>query len=56
MQGRISIDQAIRIIDGREFVKHAGPQIHMTDEDNWQVFDISDSLAQPSFLPTFVWP
>ncbi len=56
MQGRISIDQAVRILEGREFIKHVGPQIHMIDQNNWQVFDISDSLAPPSFLPTFVWP
>jgi len=56
MQGRISIDQAVRILEGRDIVKHAGPQIQMIDQDNWQQIDISDSLAPPSFLPTFVWP
>ena len=56
MQGRISIDQAVRILEGRSLVKHAGPQIQMIDQDNWQQIDISDSLAPPSFLPTFVWP
>ncbi|MCP4875584.1 MAG: TMAO reductase system periplasmic protein TorT [Gammaproteobacteria bacterium] len=56
MQGRISIDQAVRILEGRDIVKHAGPKIHMIDQDNWQEFDISDSLAPPSFLATFVWP
>jgi protein TorT len=56
MQGRISIDQAVRILEGRDIIKHAGPQIQMIDQDNWQQIDISDSLAPPSFLPTFVWP
>jgi protein TorT len=56
MQGRISIDQAVRILEGREVIKHTGPQIQMVDQENWQDFDISDSLAPPSFLPTFVWP
>ena len=56
MQGRISIDQAVRILEGRDIVKHTGPQIHMVDQDNWQEINISDSLAPPSFLPTFVWP
>ena len=56
MQGRISIDQAVRILEGRDVVKHAGPQIQMIDQNNWQEFDVSDSLAPPSFLPTFVWP
>ena len=56
MQGRISIDQAVRVLEGREIIKHTGPQIQMIDQENWQDFDISDSLAPPSFLPTFVWP
>jgi len=56
MQGRISIDQAVRILEGREVIKHTGPQIQMIDQENWQELDISESLAPPSFLPTFVWP
>ena len=56
MQGRISIDQAVGFLEGREIVKHAGPQIQMIDQFNWQKIDISGSLAPPSFLPTFVWP
>ena len=56
MQGRISIDQAVRILEGRDFIKHAGPQIQMIDQNNWAEFDVSDSLAPPSFSPTFVWP
>jgi protein TorT len=56
MQGRISIDQAVRILEGRDVVKHAGPQIQMIDQNNWKNFDVSNSLAPPSFLPTFVWP
>ena len=56
MQGRISIDQAVRVLEGRELIKHTGPQIQMIDQQNWQDFDISNSLAPPSFLPTFVWP
>ncbi len=56
MQGRISIDQAVASLEGRDIVKHAGPQIQMIDQFNWQEIDISDSLAPPTFLPTFVWP
>jgi len=56
MQGRISIDQAVRILEGRKVIRHAGPQIQMIDQNNWEGFDISNSLAPPSFLPTFVWP
>ena len=56
MQGRISIDQAVRVLEGRELIKHAGPEILMIDQDNWEDIAIADSLAPPSFLPTFVWP
>lgn len=56
MQGRISIDQAVSILEGRDYIKHAGPQIQMIDQDNWQSIKITDSLAPPSFLPAFVWP
>lgn len=56
MQGRISIDQAVRVLENRDLIKHAGPQILMIDQQNWQSFNIADSLAPPSFLPTFVWP
>ncbi|MFT5656929.1 MAG: protein TorT [Gammaproteobacteria bacterium] len=56
MQGRISIDQAVRILEGRDFVKHTGPQIQMINQNNWQEINISDSLAPPSFLAAFVWP
>ncbi len=56
LQGRISIDQAVRILEGRDVIKHAGPQILMINQTNWQEFSIAGSLAPPSFLPTFVWP
>lgn len=56
MQGRISIDQAVRVLEGRDIIRHAGPQIQMIDQDNWQEFKISDSLAPPSFSSTFLWP
>ena len=55
-QGRISIDQAVRILEGREIIKHAGPEIEMIDQHNWQSLDISNSLAPPSFWPAFFWP
>jgi len=56
MQGRISIDQAVRILEGRDLLRHTGPQIQMIDQANWQAFNILDSLAPPSFSPAFVWP
>ncbi len=56
VQGRLSINQAVRVLEGRKFVKHAGPEILMIDQQNWSKIDITDSLAPASFLPAFVWP
>lgn len=56
VQGRLSINQAVRVLEGREYIQHAGPEIRMIDQNNWQKIDIADSLAPPSFLPAFVWP
>lgn len=56
VQGRLSINQAVQILEGRPFVKHAGPEIRMVDQQNWSSLAISDSLAPPTFLPTFVRP
>lgn len=56
LQGRLSINQAVRVLEGREFIKHAGPKILMIDQDNWSEINITDSLAPASFLPAFVWP
>lgn len=56
VQGRLSINQAVRILEGREFNRHVGPAIRMIDQENWKTVDIAGSLAPPSFLPTFTWP
>ena len=56
VQGRLSINQAVRVLEGREFIKHAGPEILMIDQENWREISIFDSLAPASFLPAFVWP
>ncbi len=56
VQGRLSINQAVEVLEGRPFLKHAGPQIRMVDQQNWSSIEIGDSLAPPTFSPTFVWP
>jgi len=53
IQGRISIDQAVRVLEGRPYIKHAGPRIYMVDQSNIDTFDVEASLAPPTFLPTF---
>ncbi len=53
LQGRIAIDQAVRILEGKLTHAHLSPSIVMIDQHNVGSFDISSSLAPASFWPTF---
>lgn len=54
LQGRLAIDQAIRILEGKLIVKHAGPAIQMVTPENVDIIGPEQSLAPASFSPTFV--
>lgn len=54
IQGRIAIDQAIRILEGKEFMLHVGPQIYVVSTDNIDSFDSTSTLAPEGFAPTFL--
>ncbi len=34
IQGRIAIDQAVRILEGKDYVKHVGPALYVIDANN----------------------
>lgn len=53
IQGRIAIDQAVRILEGKDYLEHVGPQIYVIDSSNIDSFDYDSSLAPPDFRPTF---
>lgn len=53
IQGRVAIDQAIRILEGKPYTKHVGPQLYVIDETNINSFDRNSSLAPANFKPTF---
>ena len=53
LQGRLSIDQAVRLLEGRNVLVHAGPEIKLIHRGNLKELDLSQALAPPSFLPTF---
>jgi len=53
IQGRIAIDQAVRILEGKDYQKHVGPKLYVIDEGNVNSFDRNSSLAPDSFKPTF---
>jgi periplasmic protein TorT len=53
IQGRVAIDQAVRILEGKDYLKHVGPALYVIDKSNIETFDRSSSLAPDDFKPTF---
>ena len=53
IQGRIAIDQAVRILEKKPYTKHTGPAIYVIDKSNINSFHYESSLAPPDFKPTF---
>ncbi len=53
IQGRIAIDQAVRILENKDYHKHVGPALFVVDQSNFKSFNTESTLAPPSFKPTF---
>jgi len=53
VQGRVAIDQAVRILEGKPYEKHVGPALYVIDSKNIDTFDRASSLAPDDFKPTF---
>jgi periplasmic protein TorT len=53
IQGRVSIDQAVRILEGKPYLKHVGPKIYVIDKSNINTFDYASSLAPADWKPIF---
>lgn len=53
IQGRVAIDQAVRILEGKRYEKHVGPELYVIDSSNVNSFDKDSSLAPDRFRPTF---
>ncbi len=53
LQGRLSINQAVNLLEGRSFERHMGPIIRMIDIESLTGLDLDESLAPVSFLPSF---
>ena len=53
IQARVAVDQAVRILEGKEFQKHVGPQLYVIDKSNIETFDRNSSLAPADFKPEF---
>ncbi len=53
IQGRVAIDQAVRILEGKPYMKHVGPKIYVIDKSNINSFDYASSLAPEDWKPVF---
>jgi protein TorT len=53
IQGRVAIDQMVRILEGKPYEKHVGPALYVIDSNNVNNFDKASSLAPDDFKPTF---
>lgn len=53
LQGRLAVDQAVRLLEGQLLLPHVGPQIRILDGANVESFDSGESLAPAWFTPTF---
>ncbi len=53
IQGRIAVDQAVRILEGQDFVQHVGPKIFVVDQEN--INDVSRETILPpeGYSPVF---
>lgn len=53
IQGRIAVDQVVRILEGEPYLKHVGPKITVFDRGTLKNFDESTSLPPLGFRATF---
>ncbi|AOW11611.1 TMAO reductase [Hydrogenophaga crassostreae] len=53
IQGRIAIDQAVRLLEGKEVSKHVGPKIFVVDSSNIKTVKLTDILPPANFRPVF---
>ncbi len=53
IQGRIAVDQAVRILEGKDYVKHVGPKIFVVDQQNVADVARENILPPEGFSPVF---
>ena len=49
----VTAETAVRILEGKDYVKHVGPQLYVIDDSNVNSFDRDAALAPDGFKPTF---
>ncbi|NRA99830.1 MAG: TMAO reductase system periplasmic protein TorT [Rhodobacteraceae bacterium] len=53
VQGRIAVDQAVRILEGKDYIKHVGPKIFVVDPENIGDVERTNILPLEGFSPVF---
>lgn len=53
IQGRIAVDQAVRALEGEDFIAHVGPEIFFVDQNNIGEVDRNAILPPDNFSPVF---
>ncbi len=53
IQGRIAVDQAVRVLEGKDYIKHVGPKIFVVDGDNIKDIPRDNILPPKGFSPVF---
>ena len=53
IQGRVAIDQAVRLLEGKPVVKHVGPKIFVVDRSNMKTVKHDTILPPTTFKPVF---
>jgi protein TorT len=53
IQGRIAVDQAVRLLEGKAVTRHVGPRIFVVDTINFKSIRSDDILPPSSFKPVF---
>ncbi len=53
LQGKLAIEQAVRALEGKLEITHAGPRVVIVDQDNLDEIGSDGSLAPPAFQPVF---
>ncbi|MBC8269059.1 MAG: TMAO reductase system periplasmic protein TorT [Rhodospirillaceae bacterium] len=54
VQGRLGIEQAVRVLENKLSLKHVGPAIELVETNNVNEIGTYQSLAPATFTPTFI--
>ena len=53
LQARIAIDVIVRILEGKDYIRHVAPKVVVVDRTNIRSWDSASTLAPRGFRPIF---